>query len=258
MSLDLVLVRARVCLRSAAQALCTGRLVADLWLSNLLGRKWLDSVGIWLCNAAQAQSTAIITSNTTIAVVRAHRARGNATYTGPIFKHTLSLGARVLSAVVSIGRRGAVGRRTTALLLRTRAGAGGIATFSGNMHGRIRRNEFEGGGMLTVLFAIAFPSAPHLSVESALPISGTDLNGDSARHAIITLARIDFSRLLAPLGFGSAGCQEDFQGRLFGERVTYPSLRALSAARGGIQFHSGLVFGFCCAPLFLSSSACIH
>ena len=181
MILDLVLVRARVCLYSAAQALCTGRLVADLWLSNLLGRNWLDSVGIWLRSAAQAQSTAIITSNTTFAFVRAHRVGGNAKYTGPILVNMLSLGARVLSAVVSIGRGRAVGRKTTALLLRMRVGAGGNATARWSVHGRIRRDAFDGGGMLTVMFAIAFPPAPHLRVESALPISGTDCQEQSLR-----------------------------------------------------------------------------
>ena len=258
LSLDLLLLRERFCLHGAAQALCTGRLVADFWLSDLLGRKWLDSEGIWLCNAAQAQSIASITSSTTLAVLRAHRAGGNATYTGPIHKQMLSLGARVLGAVVSISRGRAIGRGSTALLLRMRVGAGGIATARGSVHGRIRRDEFEGGGMLTVLFAIAFPPAPHLRVESALPISGTDLNGDRARHALIVLARLAFSGLLAPFGFGSAGCKEDFQGCLFGGRITNSFCRTLSAARGRDQFHSGLVFGFCFAPLFLFSSACIH
>ena len=83
------------------------------------------------------------------------------------------------------------------MLLRARAGVGGFATVSGKMHGRIRREEFEGGGMLTLTFSNAFPPAPHLGVNSALPMSGTDFNGDRARDATIIPARTIASALLA-------------------------------------------------------------
>ena len=99
--------------------------------SNLLGRRWLDTVGIWLDSAARSLSTAF---NIALVATRAHRARGEAKLKGGNNGLGRCLGGPVLSAVVSIGQSGAAGRGDLAALPRARASGGGIATISGKVH----------------------------------------------------------------------------------------------------------------------------